>query len=175
MNVNPITVWQAAVRDKLLALEAAQPPPPPPQVRVTRPNIDDRLVEAWNGTSWSVVDYDSGWRNISSTLLNGWGGDLRVRRSSGTIDLLSSYLDGRNATADEICNLPSGFWGPTGDIGVVVLPCFGADGAYGLVFSGSGLRINVRPASMFVNASTPAFEESLPLSLPGALVTSAPQ
>jgi hypothetical protein len=36
-----------------------------PTIRITRPNIDDRLVEAWNGTNWSVIDYNSGWRDIN--------------------------------------------------------------------------------------------------------------
>ena len=31
--------------------------------RITRPNVNDRLVEQWNGSAWSVVDYDSGWRD----------------------------------------------------------------------------------------------------------------
>jgi hypothetical protein len=85
--VNPITVWQAAVRDKLLALEAAQPPP---QVRVTRPNVTDRLVEVWDGAAWVITDYDSGERSLLQQTSIPWPDGtqvVRLRRSGRTVSL----------------------------------------------------------------------------------------
>lgn len=176
MNVNPLTVWQAAVRDKLRALEAAQPPPPPPQVRVTRPNIDDRLVEVWNGTGWSVTDYDSGIRDIR--VGPSWPEGLiaaRLRRAHGTVSL---YLRGafpQSLNVWMVGVFPSGFlmanprtFVVDRDVGDETLRLFvhGPDlHWHKAASSGSDISDSIEgPCS-----------DAIPTSLPGSLWSPAPQ
>lgn len=67
--------------------------------RTTRPNTDDRLVEAWDGTAWVPVFYDSGLRNITSLATNNWGaGTLFVRRINSTVFLYGSIRNNIDAS-----------------------------------------------------------------------------
>jgi hypothetical protein len=59
------------------------------QVRVRRPNGDDRVVEVWNGSAWSVVDYDSGWRNIDSLIT----ADARAKIATWDVARMRITLD----------------------------------------------------------------------------------
>ncbi len=56
-----------------------------------------------------MVYYDSGWRDISSLLANGWTGQLFVRRTDNVVLLRSAGLSGAGATADTVATLPTGF------------------------------------------------------------------
>src|SRR5574343_767248 len=56
-----------------------------------------------------MVYYDSGWRDISSLLLNGWTGSLFIRRADNMVMLRTSGLSGAGATSDTIATIPSGF------------------------------------------------------------------
>ena len=76
-------------------------------------------------TGWRVEYGDTGWRNISSLLSNGWGGNVYVRRINDSVELRVEGLT-RSETSNTIMTLPAGF-----------LP--------GLV-AGHGLRFNLQQA-----------------------------
>ena len=61
------------------------------------------------GSAGWVVEYgDTGWRNISSLLTNGWGGSVYARRINASVELRTEGLT-RSATSTDIMSLPAGF------------------------------------------------------------------
>lgn len=54
---------------------------------------------------------NSGWRDLSPLLLNGWtaGTFIRARRYGGQVQVLVRGLNGANATSARIMNMPRGF------------------------------------------------------------------
>ena len=62
--------------------------------------------------AWRLIAYDTGWRDVSSLLVNGWaqqfGNGFAIRRSSNRVELYG-YLNGSAATAGTICMIPTGF------------------------------------------------------------------
>ena len=59
-------------------------------------------------TGWRVEYGDTGWRNISSLLSNGWGGSVYVRRINTSVELRAEGLT-RSETSTDIMTLPAGF------------------------------------------------------------------
>ena len=59
-------------------------------------------------TGWRVEYGDTGWRNISSLITNGWGGSVYVRRINASVELRAEGLT-RSATSTNIMTLPAGF------------------------------------------------------------------
>lgn len=59
-----------------------------------------------------MIHGDTGWRNISSSLLNGWSGGAFVRRIGNVVYIRCAYLDAVSATSLIALSLPSGFRGP---------------------------------------------------------------
>ena len=57
---------------------------------------------------WRVEYGDTGWRNISSLLTNGWGGSVYVRRINTSVELRVEGLT-RSETSYDIMNIPAGF------------------------------------------------------------------
>jgi hypothetical protein len=71
----------------------------PRSVRTSRPNGDDRLVEVWTGSEWVTVHYDSGARNITDLLTNGWKAtNVTLRRNLSRVWLNIHGLDGTAST-----------------------------------------------------------------------------
>jgi hypothetical protein len=86
--------------------------------RVTHPNTTDTLIEVWDdgAGAWVVDNYDSGWRDVSSLLVNGWSastGYIQLRRIGSTVRLRCSALKGAASLTDRILTLPTGFQHPS--------------------------------------------------------------
>ena len=60
-------------------------------------------------TSWEVINGDTGWRNISSTLVNGWTGTVLVRRVNRDVHWAFYGVNGTSATAQDFIPSPAGF------------------------------------------------------------------
>lgn len=144
--------------------------------RITRPNVDDRLVEQWNGAAWSVVDYDSGWRNMAASLVNGWtapgANSINLRRVGVDVHLRIGYIGGTAATADLFVALPSGF---RSQITCVFSGITSGNNSAGIVYNGAGnISTSVRTSTLYAEIIY-ATSDAVPTSLPGTLVTPAPQ
>ena len=59
-------------------------------------------------TGWRVEYGDTGWRNISSLMVNGWGGSVYIRRINASVELRAEGLT-RSETSHTIMTLPAGF------------------------------------------------------------------
>ena len=59
-------------------------------------------------TGWRVEYGDTGWRNISSLMTNGWGGSVYIRRINASVELRAEGLI-RSETSHTIMTLPAGF------------------------------------------------------------------
>ncbi|HQD84975.1 MAG TPA: hypothetical protein PK929_18190 [Quisquiliibacterium sp.] len=63
-------------------------------------------------TGWKCIEGDTGWRDLSTGLLNGWAGaagSVLIKRTPDQIHLLLENLGGASATATAILALPVGF------------------------------------------------------------------
>jgi hypothetical protein len=95
-------------------------------VRVTRPNTDDRLVEVWNGASWSVVDYHSSDRQLAASIESGFvvHDSLILRRTLNHVSVTVWNVSHTAGSAGDVkfLTLPSGFYGPGAavDFGVLI-------------------------------------------------------
>ena len=66
--------------------------------------------ELRNGnTGWIVTVGDTGWRNVSSLLTNGWAGSLYIRRTAQAVEMLAEALSPTSATTTVAFTLPLGF------------------------------------------------------------------
>lgn len=122
-------------------------------------------------TGWVVGQGDTGWRNVSGLLTNGWaatiGPSARLRRINNVV-YLTAYFDAAVATANEALNLDVGFRSAT----AFAFPC-----AIGTAMPGTSATVEVstlvrvyRGAStstFYTNGSWPT-NDAWPSSLPGA-------
>lgn len=60
-------------------------------------------------TGWKVVDGDTGTRNISASLLNGWTGFVTIRRTNYTVEIYVTTLNGVGLGPSQFLTLPDGF------------------------------------------------------------------
>jgi hypothetical protein len=190
-----LTKWQAEVLASLKALESKPPPAVVPQIRVTRPNIDDRLVEVWNGTGWSVTAYDSGWRQVSSwpaggpvtglQLGPGWApasseaGWIKCQRLGSELLVIVHGLKTAMDDPKVLITLPSGF-SPMMESGSHLAAS--EDRGWDLLLLPDGRllgnRWSIAPDEYWVTSSLARFElgnRSIPTSLPGSLQSAAPK
>ena len=143
--------------------------------RVTHPNTDDVLVEVWDDGlgRWQVTHYDSGWRNISGALINGWAAastGLHVRRVGQQVRVRAGYLIGTGATTDAFYTVPIGF--QRGSFTSVVR--VGNQAARSIVIDGVGVwRSDARESTIYFEFAYDT-DNTIPTSLPGALVSAAP-
>jgi hypothetical protein len=89
---------------------------PPAQVRATRPNTTDRLVEVWDGTAWIRVHYDSGRRDVTSLAGNldpANTGKVYVSRMDSTVtwEFHNLLLAAGTGLVAVIAAIPQGFRG----------------------------------------------------------------
>lgn len=146
--------------------------------RVTHPNTDDVHVEVYDQgqARWQTVHYDSGWRDISGLLINGWtvGNVLRLRRINWRVSLLIRGLNGSAATDNHFATLPTGFIGNLA-MSAVAFDTAGDPSAVRNTTDGScywsiGSVGSVSLPVMFEFHT----QQSIPASLPGTLVFAAP-
>jgi hypothetical protein len=164
-----------------------------PTVRATRPNATDRLVEAWDGTKWVPVYYDSGWRDLRATVLPKWrpstyvGGAyaaMHVRRINNQIVWLVGVEraedGGGRAVANEGALAPynyPGFRPYKSLLRSYVQPL--PNSAWGqigfnypnlfVLFSAGNYTLNEQIWTEFAYST----DDSIPTSLPGTLSTTA--
>jgi hypothetical protein len=61
-------------------------------------------------TGWVAgAEADTGWRDVSASLTNGWTGTLHVRRVGGVVEVLAHALSAASATSGVVYTLPAGF------------------------------------------------------------------
>lgn len=157
------------------------------KVQVTHPNTDDVLVKAWDTTAGALqtIYYDSGWRDVTALLVNGWttSATVLLRRLNNTVFLSfkNSGLNGSSASADTVMTLPTGFrpgsggsyhyWPNVLAAGTAVIEMdIGSSGA-GVLRA----RTTVPTAGQIGRSGTSfVTNDSIPASLPGTLLSAAP-
>jgi len=60
-------------------------------------------------TGWQVLEGDTGWRNVSSLLANGWTGSLYIKRTALGLSIHVEGLSSSAATSSSVIVLTSGF------------------------------------------------------------------
>jgi hypothetical protein len=149
----------------------------PGKTRTSRPNSTARLVEVWDGAAWIPTHYDSGVREVSALLSNGWtAGGIYMRRTSGIVVINTEALTNPGADKYEFATLPAGFRPPPGVLSRFALYTTAMGWSRGYVDPLTG-----RATLSGYTAATPLFgevhmgtTEGIPTSLPGTLVTTAP-
>jgi hypothetical protein len=159
-------------------------PGPAGGVEVTHPNTVDVLVRNWDNVNarWQTVHYDSGWRNVSADMINGWTGTLTMRRLNSLVFFGLSNLTGPG-TFVNCYSIPAGFTGTTAGVSFGGI---GRDGYWtggpvwfigngNLLFQFGGLVTGTWAAGMAISGSciVPT-DEAIPTTLPGTLVGPAP-
>lgn len=57
-----------------------------------------------------VIKYESGWRDITATLRNGWTGQIQIRRTLTELNIaLVDMLAPEAASNNQVCDIPAGF------------------------------------------------------------------
>lgn len=85
-----------------------------PKSAVTVDSSVGRVVRVWDDANSrnQIIYGDTGWRDISGMLINGWSARtfLRLKRQGSRVSLIHRGLDGTNATSGKVISaLPSGF------------------------------------------------------------------
>jgi hypothetical protein len=152
-------------------------------LRVTHPNTDDVLVETFDTPKnrWQMTHYDSGNRQIT-TFLNGWTGQLIVRRINHSV-YLGVQLQGA-ATFANPWVLPLGFRGAqTGftfngvgrEANLTGSPVWYVGGFDSLFHYGGLIRDNSWQAGYYFSGSVNfPTDDLIPTSLPGVTWNPAP-
>jgi hypothetical protein len=160
-------------------------PPGAGGARVSHPNVDDVWVENWDEgrQRWQSVHYDSGWRNVSADLINGWTGTLSMRRVNVTVFVGFQNITGP-ATFTNPYVLPPGFSGTTSGVSFNGM---GRDGYFtggpvwfigngNVLFQFGGLVTGSWAAGMAVSGMVIVpTDEAVPPSLPGTQIGPAPR
>jgi hypothetical protein len=144
--------------------------------RITRPLTDDRLVEVWNGSAWSVVDYQSGVRSVFADPTNGWTGlAIRIRRSGMIVfaEIWGPTTVDDAKTSNVIYTLPYGFR-PTSVAGIAEFAHPRAAKQCLQVRSNGVMEFPFAiTESLYMHVQWPTID-AIPDSLPGTLVSAAP-
>lgn len=121
-----------------------------------------------------MVYGDTGWRDVSANLANGWTGALYIRRVGVTIEVVGRGLDSASATSSQLYTLPSGFMPPR-DIPLFARPAASsAPPAYGSIGTAAigvatGIALNGNSFQAIYSTIT-----SWPTTLPGTAVGTIP-
>jgi hypothetical protein len=160
--------WAASVAEAITALQGRH------EVRSTRPNGTDRLIEVFDGTAWVPAHYDSGLRLLP--VINGWTTimpSVTCRRVNLTVTF-AFYVNGSEATSDILCNIPEGFREHSGSYPTGLLLGGDALAAVDTTANGAELRLNgVRTSGMWGTLMLMT-DPTIPASLPGILDGTAP-
>ena len=147
--------------------------------RVTHPNTTDTLIEVWDdgAGAWVVSDYDSGWRDVTSLLTNGWSGwvsDPRARiRRIGNVIHFQGHLKGSAATGNDLLTLPTG-WRPGPSLRQPLTATDASNTGFRFVEANGGsdtIKSAVRDALIFVAGSWVTKDTAVPTSLLGTPTT----
>lgn len=70
-----------------------------------------RRIFTWDtvNSRWQLTYGDTGWRNVSAALINGWTGTVYLRRITRTVFMQVEGLDGAAKTNNNFVDLPSGW------------------------------------------------------------------
>lgn len=134
-----------------------------------------RVMYAWNDltNSEQIVYSDTGWRDISSSFINGWTGSAYLRRVGSSVELIFANLAGGSSTG--VLTLPSGFT-PRFTIPAMARPSSPtANPIYGNI--GTTGVVSLSNSSAFHGQSmqlTLTTVDNWPSSLPGIAVGSIP-
>jgi hypothetical protein len=151
----------------------------PGTVLITHPNVDDVLVQVYDGPKarWQTVHYDSGWRNCVSLLNAGVSTayeGMKVRRVNDQVTLLCGFSVVAGWVAGAIATLPAGFY-PTAGNDQRQPACSGAPTAMHALFSNGDLYLETGFAGMAYRTNVVAHGcGPIPTSLPGTLISPAP-
>lgn len=135
-----------------------------------------RAIHTASATGSEQLIYgDTGWRNVSSLLTNGWTGSLYLRRFGHRVSALAEALNPNGKTSDTALLLPAGF--QAGTLG-------GRSVFHNLVVPASVYRVAAAGTSLNVVATTTAgalygacdwyTEAAWPTTLPGTAVGTIP-
>lgn len=119
-------------------------------------------------TGWVVEYGDTGWRDVSDALLDGWTGSIYVRRRGSEVSITSANLRPLSTGVVPLVNLPSGYRPTTTEVGVA-----SEDNVTRSVyaFGYSPYKVEVRrvaAAKSWANLSMSFFTgDAWPASLPG--------
>lgn len=136
-----------------------------------------RRLFVWdtNNSRWQMVYGDTGWRDISSLLVNGWTGYVWLRRINNYGYFQFSALNPAAATATRCIDFPNGF-GPPVLATHHALYC--SAHTAGAETSGTGVNILNTPtpsaANVYGHISYP-IDGAWPTSLPGTALGAVPQ
>lgn len=128
-------------------------------------------------SGWSVLEGDTGWRNVNASLINGWSGvSIRVRRVNETVYWGFEALNASSSTSLNLIIIPTGFR-PTG-IGPYVDRQFlttatGPAAVYRVTLSGDGpmaVQNWMTTIPLMYGALVSSTVESWPTSLPGTAI-----
>lgn len=126
-------------------------------------------------TGWIVIFGDTGVRNVSSLLINGWApsnSDRWTMRRMNNMVFIGGYITGPSSTSDNIMSpLPSGFYGYDTTGSWREFSSSSGKGGVILVQRGSGGVITLRDATGGVNIFASVSYQTTddwPTSLPGA-------
>jgi len=156
--------------------------------RVTHPNTDDVLVQHWDDGlgRWQTTHYDSGWRDVSGSLINGWAhGQVMLRRVNRTVAVKIAGVYGASALATNPLTIPDGFRTAFSVTGPGTFAVFrdGYQGSAWAVCSYYGTLIQYAfplTDDTWTTNHRLAFtsewltDDATPTSLPGTLVSAAP-
>ena len=123
-------------------------------------------------TGWVAgPEADTGMRDVSASLLNGWTGTLTIQRVGKTVYLYGKGLSKTSATSDAVYSLLAGFRSePQDDIVTTTGIDSGTDGAVGVYISAS-TAIGIRRSTLSGNARFTMIwttTDPWPSSLPGS-------
>lgn len=127
-----------------------------------------RVVKVWDyqNSREQLVYGDTGWRNVSSLLVNGWTGTVRIRRVGDLVYLRVYALNGVNATSATFMNGITGF---RDVLSKFTLPS-GVGIDIGSSYALSAPIGSVTSTSRYEQAIWPTFDTTWPTTLPGVAV-----
>lgn len=99
----------ATSTQELATLPALAPADSRPQFSID--TAAGRTISAWDPAQgkYQLVTGDTGWRNVSSLLINGWTGTARIRRTGDLVFFRVYALNGDSATSPTFMNGIVGF------------------------------------------------------------------
>jgi hypothetical protein len=159
---------------------------PAAETQVTHPNTDDVLVQVKDTgeSAWQMAFYDSGVRSI--TVGSGWtGGTITLRRINHTVYCRIASIIGSSSLQTSFFTIPTGFKLPS--TGLMLFTGWQGSSisgkpAYTVAYNGDILNYKAAHFDGTAWSASYAFSmnvswdtnDALPASLPGTLVTAAP-
>lgn len=128
-----------------------------------------RAIYTWDHLNQreQLIYGDTGWRDISGLLLNGWTGTVFLRRLGHTVFLRHNALNRASATGANFMTVPAGFASGASDaLSIVTRPVTGSTPAYGSL-SGGTLGYTLTDGEPRASQLSWPTTDAWPTSLPG--------